>query len=143
MKAINNVTEGVSAVGQTAADAGFTFEQLAAMIGKVSEKTRDSGSEIGNSLKTMLTRISKASSLTDEVDNETISKAAKSLHEVGVEVYEQDGTFRNFLTILSELKEKWNDLSDSQQANIAFEVKCSLCIQKCMFLIHLIAGNAW
>ena len=121
-KAINNVTEGVSAVGQTAADAGFTFEQLAAMIGKVSEKTRDSGSEIGNSLKTMLTRISKASSLTDEVDNETISKAAKSLHEVGVEVYEQDGTFRNFLTILSELKEKWNDLSDSQQANIAFEV---------------------
>lgn len=122
-KAINNVTEGVSAVGQTAADAGFTFEQLAAMIGKVSEKTRDSGSEIGNSLKTMLTRISKASSLTDEVDNETISKAAKSLHEVGVEVYEQDGTFRNFLTILSELKEKWNDLSDSQQANIAFEVK--------------------
>ena len=55
MKAINNVTEGVSAVGQTAADAGFTFEQLAAMIGKVSEKTRDSGSEIGNSLKTMLT----------------------------------------------------------------------------------------
>ena len=123
MKAINNVTEGVSAVGQTAADAGFTFEQLAAMIGKVSEKTRDSGSEIGNSLKTMLTRISKASSLTDEVDNETISKAAKSLQEVGVEVYEQDGTFRNFLTILSELKEKWNDLSDSQQANIAFEVK--------------------
>ena len=116
-KAINNVTEGVSAVGQTAADAGFTFEQLAAMIGKVSEKTRDSGSEIGNSLKTMLTRISKASSLTDEVDNETISKAAKSLHEVGVEVYEQDGTFRNFLTILSELKEKWNDLSDSQQAD--------------------------
>ena len=116
-KAINNVTEGISAVGQTAADAGFTFEQLAAMIGKVSEKTRDSGSEIGNSLKTMLTRISKASSLTDEVDNETISKAAKSLHEVGVEVYEQDGTFRNFLTILSELKEKWNDLSDSQQAD--------------------------
>lgn len=116
-KAINNVTEGVSAVGQTAADAGFTFEQLAAMIGKVSEKTRDSGSEIGNSLKTILTRISKASSLTDEVDNETISKAAKSLHEVGVEVYEQDGTFRNFLTILGELKEKWDDLSDSQQAD--------------------------
>lgn len=53
----------------------------------------------------------------------SISKAAKSLHEVGVEVYEQDGTFRNFITILSELKEKWNDLSDSQQANIAFEVK--------------------
>lgn len=121
-KAINNVTEGVSAVGQTAADAGFTFEQLAAMIGKVSEKTRDSGSEIGNSLKTMLTRISKASSLTDEVDNETISKAAAALHEAGVEVYEQDGTFRNFLTILSELNEEWDTLSDAKKAKISYEV---------------------
>lgn len=121
-KAIDSVAEGVQAAGQSAADAGMTFEQLSAVIGKVAEKTRDSGSEIGNSLKTILTRISKASTMADDVDNESISKAAAALHSIGVEVYEQDGTFRNFIAIITELQQKWDSLTDAQQANIAYEV---------------------
>lgn len=122
MKAIDAVSEGVSVAGQIAADAGMSFEQLSAVIGKVAETTRDSGSEIGNSIKTMLTRISKASTMSDEVDNETISAAAAALDEIGVKVYEADGSFRDFTQIISELQQKWDNLTDSQQSNIAFQV---------------------
>lgn len=127
MKAIDAVSEGVSVAGQIAADAGMSFEQLSAVIGKVAETTRDSGSEIGNSIKTMLTRISKASTMSDEVDNETISAAAAALDEIGVKVYEADGSFRNLTTILSELRARWDDLTDSQQAYISYQISNSLC----------------
>ena len=137
MKAIDSVAEGVQAAGQSAADAGMTFEQLSAVIGKVAEKTRDSGSEIGNSLKTILTRISKASTMADDVDNESISKAAAALHSIGVEVYEQDGTFRNFITIITELQQKWDSLTDAQQAD-KFAWVSGNRYQR----IYLIAGNA-
>jgi len=121
-KAIDAVSEGVSVAGQTAADAGLTFEQLAAVIGKVAEKTRDGGSEIGNSLKTMLTRISKASSMSDEVDNETISAASAALNDIGIKVYEADGSFRNFGAIMTELQRKWEGLNDVQQSYLAYQI---------------------
>lgn len=142
MDAISTIAEGVSVAGQTAADAGMTFEELASVIAQVAETTRDGGSEIGNSIRTMLTRISKASTMADDVDNETINAAAAALDEIGIKVYETDGTFRDFTQIISELNEQWSGLTDSQQANIAFQVECSLYVQKCTYLIYLIAGKA-
>ena len=123
-RGVANIAGGVQAAGQVAHDAGLSFEELAAIIGKVTERTREEGSAIGNSLKTIITRISKASKLSgaDEVDNETISKAAKALHDVGVEVYNADGSFRNLRVILQELAAVWGDLTDAQRANISFEV---------------------
>ena len=58
----------------------------------------------------------------DEVSNEDLSNASASLHSVGVEVYNPDGSDRGIITVLSELKSKWNDLTDAQQAKIAFDV---------------------
>lgn len=58
----------------------------------------------------------------DEVSNEDLSNASASLHSVGVDVYNPDGSDRGIITVLSELKSKWNDLTDAQQAKIAFDV---------------------
>lgn len=68
--------------------------------------------------------MSKASKLSgaDEVDNETLSKASKALHDVGVEVYNTDGSFRNLRDILGELAGIWDTLTDAQKANISYEV---------------------
>lgn len=51
-KGISNIASGVQAAGQVAHDAGLSFEELAAIIGKVTERTREDGSAIGNALKT-------------------------------------------------------------------------------------------
>ena len=71
----------------------------------------------------------------DEVDNATLSNASASLHAVGVDVYNPDGSDRGIITVMSELKDKWDDLTDAQQAKIAFDVaatrlKASLCMKK-------------
>lgn len=121
-KGIQGIAEAVQNVGNVADKAGISFEQLSAIIAKTMEQTRQDGSQIANGLKTILVRISKASTMSDEVDNETLSKASAALHAIGVEVYNVNGEYREFNTIMSELAEKWDDLTDAQQANISFQV---------------------
>ena len=124
-KGIGIITDAVTATGSAAADAGMSYEQLAAVSAKVAERTREDGSSIGNAIKTILTRISKVGKMpgyADEVDNETLSKASESLNEIGIAVYNADGSFRNISVILSELAEKWDGLTDAQQSNISYNV---------------------
>ena len=122
-KGIAGMADAVKNVGNVAAEAGLSFEQLGAIIGKVMAKTRQDGSSIGNALRTIMVRISKANKLAgDEVDNATVGNAAKALHKIGVEVYTTSGEFREFDVIMSELAQKWDDLSDAEQANISFQI---------------------
>lgn len=124
-KGIKVMTDAVQASGQVAFDAGMSYEQLAAISAKVAERTREDGSSIGNAIKTIITRTTKVGKMpqyADEVSNEDLSNASASLHSVGVDVYNPDGSDRGIITVLSELKSKWNDLTDAQQAKIAFDV---------------------
>lgn len=137
-KGIKIISDAVQASGQVAYDAGMSYEQLAAITAKVSERTREDGSSIGNALKTIITRTTKVGKMpqyADEVDNATLSNASASLHAIGVDVYNPDGSDRGIITVMSELKDKWDDLTDVQQAKIAFDVaatrlKASLCMKK-------------
>lgn len=137
-KGIKIISDAVRASGQVAYDAGMSYEQLAAITAKVSERTREDGSSIGNALKTIITRTTKVGKMpqyADEVNNATLSNASASLHAIGVDVYNPDGSDRGIITVMSELKDKWDDLTDAQQAKIAFDVaatrlKASLCMKK-------------
>lgn len=124
-KGIKIISDAVQASGQVAYDADMSYEQLAAITAKVSERTREDGSSIGNALKTIITRTTKVGKMpqyADEVDNATLSNASASLHAIGVDVYNPDGSDRGIITVMSELKDKWDDLTDAQQAKIAFDV---------------------
>lgn len=124
-KGIKIISDAVQASGQVAYDAGMSYEQLAAITAKVSERTREDGSSIGNALKTIITRTTKVGKMpqyADEVDNATLSNASASLHTIGVDVYNPDGSDRGIITVMSELKDKWDDLTNAQQNKIAFDV---------------------
>lgn len=121
-KGIESIAEAVQVSGSTAKQAGLSFEQLAAIVGKTAEKTRLEGSQIGNGLKTIMTRLSKVGELSDEVDPETLSDASESLHKIGIEVYNADGSFRKFDVIMGELANKWDTLSDAEKSNISFSI---------------------
>lgn len=123
-KGIQGMSDAVQNVGNFAKEAGLSFEQLGSIVGRVMAQTRQDGSSIGNALRTIMVRLSKATNLTEEgeVDNATLSEASKALHAVGVEVYNASGEFREFDTIMTELAQKWDALSDAQQANISFAI---------------------
>lgn len=125
VKGMQTISEAVTATGSVAYDAGMSFEQLAAVTAKVAERTREDGSTIGNAIKTIVTRISKVGKMpayADEVSNEELSKASEALNEIGIAVYNTDGSFREFDVILTELRDKWDGLTDAQQANLSFQI---------------------
>ena len=125
VKGMQTISEAVTATGSVAYDAGMSFEQLAAVTAKVAERTREDGSTIGNAIKTIVTRISKVGKMpayADEVSNEELSKASEALNEIGIAVYNADGSFRELDVILTELRDKWDGLTDAQQANLSFQI---------------------
>ena len=121
-KGLNAMAEGLQVAGSTAKQAGLSYEQTASIIAKAVEKTRLEGSQVGNGLKTIMTRLSKVGELSEEVDNETISQASESLKKVGIEVYNLDGSYREFDVIMGELAGKWDNLTDAEKSNISFNI---------------------
>lgn len=124
-KGIGIMSDAVQAAGAEAYQAGLSFEQLAALSAKVAERTRDDGSSIGNAIKTIIVRLSKVGKMpayADEVSNEELSNASKSLNEIGIQVYDSTGAFRELDVILGELNTKWDSLTDAQKSNISYNI---------------------
>ncbi|QIC46304.1 phage tail tape measure protein [Lysinibacillus sphaericus] len=76
----------------------------------IGSATRESGNIIGNSLKTIFSRIG------------TLSKAQDALAEVGVSVRDSSGEMRDVSEIIDELGNKWQNLSKEQQQNMLINV---------------------
>lgn len=121
-KGIEGLAEAVQGSGNVAKMAGLSFEQYGSIIAKVMEQTRMDGSRVSNALRTIMTRLSKSSSMDETVDNATLSKASEALSKIGIQVYTTAGEYREFDTIMTELAGKWDSLTDSQRENISFAI---------------------
>lgn len=122
---VKELSEGIKASGSVAKDAGYDLENYTALLGTLIAKTRQSGGELGRSLRTMFVRITKASTsalANGEVTEEDLSNAEKALRRVGIEVRSDIDTFKSFDQIMGELYEKVDSLSDVDLSNIAYEV---------------------
>lgn len=124
-KGIKEMAEGIQVSGSVANDAGYDLERYSAILGNLIEKTRQSGSELGRSLRTMFVRTTKASTSAlagGEVTEEDLSNAESALRRVGIEVRDSKEEFRDFDAIMTDLYNKIDDLSEVDLSNIAYEV---------------------
>jgi len=101
-----DLAEAIKRVGSSAQDVGVDFDQLLAIVTSVQQTTARGGAVIGNSLKTIFTRIQR----TDTLDQ---------LERLGIEVRTLQGDTLPAITILSNLASTFNTLSDSQRAQVA------------------------
>lgn len=118
---IIQINEGISTSGEVARAAGMDLAEYASMIGLLVEKTGLQGSQLGNSVKTIITRTTKAGKILG-IDEGEISAAEESLRSVGVEVRKTDGEFNDFKDTMKELAGQWDTLSDVEKSNIAFNL---------------------
>lgn len=82
---------------------GVSMEKLVGLTTAVGEVSRESGNIIGNSWKTILSRIT------------TMDEAADSLESVGISIRDMNGQVRSAEDILDELGGKWHSLTNEQQ----------------------------
>lgn len=98
---------------RSAGTAGVYGSELERVIGyttAIGQTTRESGRVIGNSLKSIFSRIN------------SVPAAVDSLGQIGVEVTNSAGEMRAVDDVLDDLGSKWNTLSKAQQQNIGINV---------------------
>lgn len=104
-----DLSEAIKRVGSSAQDVNVNFDELLAIVTSVQQTTARGGAVIGNSLKTIFTRIQR----TDVLDQ---------LQALGVNVRDLEGNTLPAIQILKELGTTFDRLGDSQKAQVAESV---------------------
>ena len=110
----------LSRTANSADDAGVSFDKLLAMIGTVSSVTRKSASTIGESFKTIFSRLSNVAAGKDiDDEGESLNDVETSLNKVGIALRSSQNEWRNFEDVLDEVAGKWDSFTSTQQSQVA------------------------
>lgn len=116
-KGCDTISQSIATSGSVVNEAGMSFEKYAALVSTTAEKTRQSGSVIGNAFKTIFSRISRSKDgLTTDAE---MSDAEAALKSVGVSVRGADGDLRDISDTLDDLNKVWGTLNHSQRSYVA------------------------
>ena len=100
-----DLANALSRVGSAAEDAGVSFDELLAIVTATQQTTARGGAVIGNSLKTIFTRIQRP-------------KVLEELERLGLTVRDLEGETRPAIQILGELAKTFDGLSSSQRSQV-------------------------
>lgn len=102
---------------------GVGFEQLIGMIGAVSEATRRSASVVGNSFKTLFSRLTNvaAGKMIDDM-GEPLNDVETTLQKLNISLRSSTGEFRNMYDVIAEIADKWDTFSGVQKNQISTAV---------------------
>ena len=121
VNAMNEVDNNYSVTTQQLAEAlmksagaaqtyGVSLEKNIGYTTAIAQVTRESGSIIGNSLKTIYSRIT------------SINKAVELLESIGISVRDSAGEMRPVEDILDDLSAKWDSLSNEMKQNLGLQI---------------------
>lgn len=102
---------------------GVGFEQLLGMVGAVSEASRRSASVVGNSFKTIFSRLTNvaAGKMTDDL-GEPLNDVEQVFNGLNIKLRDSSGEFRNMYDVISELADRWEHLDNVEQNWVATSV---------------------
>lgn len=118
------LAEAMSRTAEGANLAGISMDRLLGMIATVGEVTQKSMSSIGESYKTIFSRMrdikdNKLSVIGEDGEIEDLSNVEIVLNSLGIKLRESNQEFRNFQEVLDEVAGNWDNYSSVQQAAIA------------------------
>lgn len=113
-----DMAEAMSRTANMANTTGFEMNELLGMIATMSEVTQNSASTIGNSVKTILSRMSNVKAGVEDFDGESLNDVEKTLNRVGIALRDNQGNWYDFYDVLDEVASRWDTFSDVQQSQI-------------------------
>jgi len=112
------MAESLRKVGPVAKQMGLSLEKTLGIITATHLATRAKGGEIGNSLKTIFTRLGTVSR--DSI--QSLADVPVFLDETGKATKDNTGTFRDWGTILDEIADKYDTLEQSVKEDLAYQL---------------------
>lgn len=104
-----DLQEAFARVGSSAKEAGVSFDQLLSLVTVVKERTGRDGAVIGNSLKTIFTRLERP-------------KVLETLESIGVAVQDASGKALPAVQILTQLAKTYDTLGEKQKSLVTEQV---------------------
>jgi len=101
-----DLSDGIRKSASTAKTFGVDLQELTGYIAAIGSTTRETGSVVGNGLKTIISRLT------------TIEGAEESLNSANVAMRDLQGNVRPVSEILTDLAGNWSSLSEEQQQNM-------------------------
>lgn len=118
-----DLAEAISRAGAVAQSSGVEFNELAAIVTAVQQRTARGGSVIGNGFKSIFTRIKR-------------SGVREALEEIGVATQFVDGSFRSGIDIIKDYANVYKTLTDAQKAYTSEQIAGVFQIQNLQALIQ-------
>jgi TP901 family phage tail tape measure protein len=113
------IAKGLEKFASVAGTIGLSFDYAATAMATVTAQTRQSADSVGTSLKTLFSRLESLNLGKTLEDGVSLNKYSESLMKVGVNVLEANGQLKDMDSILEELGNKWNNLTQAQQVALA------------------------
>jgi TP901 family phage tail tape measure protein len=101
-----DLAEAIKRVGSSASEAGISLDQLIALVTSAQQTTARGGAVIGNSFKTIFTRIQRP-------------KVLESLEEIGVITKSVTGETLPLIQVLNQLANTYDNLGAAQKSQVA------------------------
>ena len=122
----SSTEELATAISKTAASAasvGASFEATSAMMATMIATTRESATNIGTALKSIIARYGELKQNMTGTDAEgeeySLNKVDTALQSVGISIHDAAGQFRDFDDVILELAESWDTIDKNTQRYIA------------------------
>lgn len=118
------LAEATSRVAASADLAGVSLNRLLGYEAAVGEASQESMSVIGNSFKTIFTRMSDIKSgqlefVDEDGTTESLSDVEVVLNNIGIKLRDSTNEFRSFDDVLDDTAAKWKNLSSVQKAAVS------------------------
>ena len=122
----SSTEELATAISKTAASAasvGASFEATSAMMATMIATTRESATNIGTALKSIISRYGEMKNNPMGIDAEgeeySLNKVDTALQTIGISIHNVNGQFRDFDDVILELAEAWDTIDKNTQRYIA------------------------
>ncbi len=114
-----DISEAIMHTAQSAKLAGVSWDYLLASTTAVMDVSKKSGSEVGNSFRTIFARMESMAKGGKDEEGQTINQVEKSLNKVGIALRKSETEFRSMEDVLKDVSKRWGEFSSVTKADIA------------------------
>lgn len=115
----DEIAEGLQKFASVGETIGLSYDNAAAALATITDRTRESADTVGTALKTIFSRL-QGLKLGDTLEDGTnLNKYSEALQAVGVYIKDGNGNLRDMDILLEELGEKWKTLERDEKTALA------------------------